>query len=95
MSEDVDIKDVLTPLQLKKGRGDRFRLSTLQAPISELLNRLGFPLLEVSEGGENPRVSDGSTNFLTRMSPSTTQSNKARCFATCLQRTVLANDALA
>lgn len=47
MSEDIDIKVLLspTPKPLKKGRGDRVRLIALHEVLPSLLATLGFPLL--------------------------------------------------
>lgn len=60
MSEDIDIKVILEPTEkpLKKGRGDRMRLKALHEVLPQLLEQLGFPLLEYAEGVDNPRIRD-------------------------------------
>lgn len=60
MSEDIDIKVLLAPTEkpLKKGRGDRMRLKALHELIPQLLEQLGFPLLEYGDGVDNPRIRD-------------------------------------
>jgi hypothetical protein len=59
MSEDIDLKVLLTPTEvpLKKGAGDRVRLKALHDLIPKLLEGLGFPLLEYPEGS-NPCIRD-------------------------------------
>ena len=66
MSEDIDIKVLLspTPKPLKKGRGDRVRLIALHEVLPSLLARLGFPLLEYPDGGENPRIRDAHRYYV-------------------------------
>ena len=65
MSEDIDIKVILTPtdIPLKKGRGDRVRLIALHAAISHLLEELRFPTLKYDEGS-NPRIGDAHRYFV-------------------------------
>jgi len=65
MSEDIDIKVVLdpTPTPLKKGRGDRARLNALHDLIAELLEELGFPILEYPEGS-NPAIRDSHRYYV-------------------------------
>ncbi|WP_368648172.1 nucleotidyl transferase AbiEii/AbiGii toxin family protein [Castellaniella ginsengisoli] len=66
MSEDIDIKVVLSPTKnpLKKGRGDRVRLKSLHHHVEQLLNTMGFPLLKYSNGGHNPRIRDAHRYFV-------------------------------
>lgn len=65
MSEDVDIKVVLEPLDepLKKGRGDKMRLVALQEQVGTLLASLGFPLL-TDTGSNNPHVRDAHRYYV-------------------------------
>lgn len=63
MSEDVDIKVVLEPAELSKGRGDRVRLIALHEEIPKLLERLGFPLLKYPEGS-NPHIRDAHRYYV-------------------------------
>lgn len=65
MSEDIDIKVVLDPTAkpLKKGVTDRVRLKALHERIPELLEGLGFPLLEYPEGS-NPRIRDSHRYYV-------------------------------
>lgn len=58
MSEDIDIKVILSPTiaPLKKNRGDRSRLKALHDALPPLLDSLGFPLLEYPDGARNPNV---------------------------------------
>jgi hypothetical protein len=57
MSEDIDIKVLLTPVEkaLINGASDKVRLKALHAQIPQLLNRLGFPLLEYTDES-NPKI---------------------------------------
>lgn len=66
MSEDIDIKVLLspTPKLLKKGRGDRVRLIALHEVLPSLLATLGFPLIEYSDGVENPRIRDAHRYYV-------------------------------
>ena len=65
MSEDIDIKVILTPTDkpLKKGRGDRVRLIALHAAVSHLLEELSFPLLKHNDGS-NPRIRDAHRYYV-------------------------------
>lgn len=65
MSEDIDIKVVLTPTvkPLKKGMGDRVRLKALHERIPKLLNDLGFSLLEYAEES-NPHIRDAHRYYV-------------------------------
>lgn len=66
MSEDVDIKVVLTPPDkpFRGGRGDRARLKALHERLPKLLEELGFPLLEYQEGVDNPRIRDAHRYYV-------------------------------
>lgn len=66
MSEDIDIKVILTPPEkpLKKGRGDRMRLKALHELVPQLFKELGFPLLEYPDGADNPRIRDGHRYYV-------------------------------
>lgn len=48
MSEDIDIKVVLSPPEkpFSKGRGNRARLKVLHEQLPKVLEQLGFPLLQ-------------------------------------------------
>jgi hypothetical protein len=65
MSEDVDIKVILTPTDkpLTKNRGDRFRLKALHDLVPQLLGDLGFPLLQYEEG-KNPNIKDSHRYYV-------------------------------
>lgn len=60
MSEDIDIKVVLDPpaRPLKKGRGNRVRLTALHQAIPKLLAELGLPLSRYDDGRDNPHIRD-------------------------------------
>jgi len=66
MSEDIDIKVILAPSEkpLKKGRSDRMRLKALHKRIPELLEKLGFPLLEYPHGADNPIIRDAHRYYV-------------------------------
>lgn len=65
MSEDIDIKVVLSPTEkpLVKGRSDRSRLKVLHELVPKLLEKLGFPLLEYKDG-DNPRIRDSHRYYV-------------------------------
>ncbi|MFZ6876264.1 nucleotidyl transferase AbiEii/AbiGii toxin family protein [Undibacterium sp. Di27W] len=63
MSEDVDIKVVLEPAELKKSFGDRVRLKALHDEISKVLKQLDFPLLQYDEGS-NPHIRDAHRYYV-------------------------------
>jgi len=66
MSEDVDIKVVLTPTPspLKKGRGDRSRLIALHDMLEPMLTSLGFPLLRYANGAHNPNIKNSHKYYV-------------------------------
>lgn len=66
MSEDIDLKVVLepTPVPLKKGRGQRARLTALHSQLTALLAQLQFPLLPPSADDGNPSVRDAHRYFV-------------------------------
>lgn len=66
MSEDIDLKVVLepTPVPLKKGRGQRARLTALHQHLTALLAQLQFPLLPPSADDGNPSVRDAHRYFV-------------------------------
>jgi predicted nucleotidyltransferase component of viral defense system len=65
MSEDIDIKVVLSPTThpLSKGRGDRARLKALHKVIPELVSEVGLGLKEYSEK-ENPWIRDSHRHYV-------------------------------
>lgn len=66
MSEDIDLKVVLdpTPVPLKKGRGQRARLTALHQQLTALLTQLQFPLLPPPANDGNPSVRDAHRYFV-------------------------------
>lgn len=66
MSEDIDIKVVLTPPDkpFSKGRGDRARLRVLHEMLPGLLEQLGFSVLKYADGADNPRVRDAHRYYI-------------------------------
>lgn len=66
MSEDIDIKVVLTPPEepFSKGRGDRARLKALHEHLPKVLEQLEFPLLQYGEGVDNPRIRDAHRYYV-------------------------------
>ena len=66
MSEDIDLKVVLepTPVPLKKGHGQRARLTALHQHLTALLAQLQFPLLPPSADDGNPSVRDAHRYFV-------------------------------
>lgn len=65
MSEDIDIKVVMTPAAkpLKKGRRDRVRLKALHDHIPALLCQMGLPLLQYPADA-NPHIRDSHRYFV-------------------------------
>lgn len=66
MSEDVDIKVVLTPPEkpFRGKRSDRSRLKVLHDRLSTLLDELGFPLLKYGDGVDNPKIRDAHRYYV-------------------------------
>lgn len=66
ISEDLDLKVVLepTPVPLKKGRGQRARLTTLHQQLTALLAQLQFPLLPPSANDGNSSIRDAHRYFV-------------------------------
>lgn len=66
MSEDIDLKVVLepAPVPLKKGRGQRARLTALHQQLTALLAQLQFPLLPPPADDGNPSVRDAHRYFV-------------------------------
>ena len=66
MSEDIDIKVILSPTDkpLRKGAGDRTRLKALHEYIPKIFAELGFPLLEYPDGGNNPHIRDSHRYYV-------------------------------
>ncbi len=66
MSEDIDIKVILTPTEkpLKKGGGDRLRLKALHDELPTLMAQLGFPLLAYDDGASNPHIRDAHRYYV-------------------------------
>jgi hypothetical protein len=66
MSEDIDIKVVLTPPEkpFRGGRNDRARLKALHEEIPKLLAQLDFPLVQYGEGVDNPRIRDSHRYYV-------------------------------
>lgn len=66
MSEDVDIKVLLTPPEkpFTKGRGDHARLKRLHAELPKLLETLDFPLLQYGDGVRNPHIRDAHRYYV-------------------------------
>jgi hypothetical protein len=65
MSEDIDIKVVMTPTAkpLKNGRGDRVRLKALHDHIPAVLGQLGLPMLQYPDDA-NPHIRDAHRYYV-------------------------------
>nr|WP_315183423.1 nucleotidyl transferase AbiEii/AbiGii toxin family protein [uncultured Albidiferax sp.] len=67
MSEDIDIKVMLTPPttgQLRKSAGSRARLKALHRAVEALLSEMGFDVPPALRGAKNPEIGDSHRYYL-------------------------------